>query len=80
MSDGWFWLANIVEHAELCWTQVRSGHEEYREAIARYEDELKEADCRYSSPTSAGVRKSSARTSPSVTGPTAAPTTCSITH
>jgi tetratricopeptide (TPR) repeat protein len=50
MSDGWFWLANIVEHAELCWAQVRSGHDEYREDIARYEDELKEAMAEYEIP------------------------------
>jgi tetratricopeptide (TPR) repeat protein len=51
MSDGWFWLANLVEHAELCYRAwVETGADGYREAITRYEPELAFATSEYEFP------------------------------
>lgn len=48
MSDGWFWLANLVEHAELSYrTWRRGGQERYREEIDRYAPQVSAALSEY---------------------------------
>jgi tetratricopeptide (TPR) repeat protein len=51
MSDGWFWMANIVDHAELCYRALLDTHNpNYRRKITEYEDELKAATAEYDFP------------------------------
>lgn len=48
LSDGWFWLANLVEYAELsyrAWTQT--GDAAYRDEITRYEADFAQATSEY---------------------------------
>ncbi len=51
MSDGWFWLANLVEYAELSyrrWTETRKP--EHREDITRYASQVRNAMAEYKFP------------------------------
>ncbi len=44
LSDGWFWMANLIEYAELCddaWSAT--GEERYREKIPEVAGKLREA-------------------------------------
>ena len=56
LSDGWFWLANLVEHAELCyraWTQTADAR--YRELIEQYEPQLRAATSEFEFPSDGGL-------------------------
>jgi tetratricopeptide (TPR) repeat protein len=51
MSDGWFWLANLVELAELSYrTWWRTGDNRYRDEIARYESHFDRVVSEYEFP------------------------------
>jgi hypothetical protein len=44
LSDGWFWMANLIEYAELCdqaWTATQE--DRYREKISEIANKLREA-------------------------------------
>jgi tetratricopeptide (TPR) repeat protein len=43
LSDGWFWFANLIEYAELCYRAwVRTGDQEYRHRISRRSAEIEQ--------------------------------------
>jgi tetratricopeptide (TPR) repeat protein len=51
MLDGWFWLANLVEYAELAYRAwVATQDQEHREAITRNDEEFARATAVYSFP------------------------------
>ena len=51
MSDGWFWLANLVEYSELCYRAwAETGSDQYREALDRFEPDLCLATSEYEFP------------------------------
>lgn len=57
LSDGWFRLANLIEHAELCYrTWAATGDARYRELIDQYEPELRTATSEYEFPPDGGLR------------------------
>jgi tetratricopeptide (TPR) repeat protein len=45
LSDGWFWLANLIEYAELCYRawEDRGRDQAYRDRIRVREDEIRRA-------------------------------------
>jgi len=53
LSDGWFWFANLIEYAELCylrWERTNHEHEEFRADILALADEIEEVSGIYSFP------------------------------
>lgn len=51
ISDGWFWLANLVEYAELSYRTWRStGDSKYRAEVTRYESQMHRAVSEYEFP------------------------------
>ena len=51
MSDGWFWLANLVELAELSYrTWQSTGRQSYRDEIAKYESQFYQVVSEYEFP------------------------------
>ncbi len=42
LSDGWFWFANLIEYAELCYrTWVESGEQRYRDGVEKIAEQVK---------------------------------------
>jgi tetratricopeptide (TPR) repeat protein len=51
MSDGWFWLANLIEYAELSYRAwLATGDYRYRDGILRFESDFSEAVSDYEFP------------------------------
>ena len=51
MSDGWFWLANLVEYAELAYRAwVKTGDARYRDGISEHAPQTGEALAEYEYP------------------------------
>jgi tetratricopeptide (TPR) repeat protein len=51
MSDGWFWLANLVELAELSYrTWQSTGRDRYRDEIAKHESQFDQVVSEYEFP------------------------------
>jgi tetratricopeptide (TPR) repeat protein len=51
LSDGWFWFANLIEYAELSYaTWLKTGNPLYRDEIARYASEVRQASAEYPYP------------------------------
>src|SRR5262249_54443368 len=41
LSDGWFWFANLIEYAELCYRAwVATGVQRYRDGIDRFAENI----------------------------------------
>jgi len=48
LSDGWFWFANLIEYAELCYRAwAERGDQAYRARIRDREDEIRRAVAEY---------------------------------
>jgi tetratricopeptide (TPR) repeat protein len=44
LSDGWLWFANLIEHAELCYTAwVRTRQRDYLSRVLSHEDQIQQA-------------------------------------
>ena len=55
LSDGWFWFANLIEYAELCYRAWTNAHEDrYRVMIAGLADDVRRADEEYTFPDLGG--------------------------
>ncbi|HLX48037.1 MAG TPA: AAA family ATPase [Streptosporangiaceae bacterium] len=53
LSDGWFWFANLIEHAELsyqAWVDTDTRDPRYREEIDRHEVDIQQAKREYEFP------------------------------
>ena len=55
LSDGWFWFANLVEYAELCYRAwVRTRNDQYRAKIVGRTEEIGSVSSEYTFPDLAG--------------------------
>jgi tetratricopeptide (TPR) repeat protein len=51
LYDGWFWFANLIEYAELCYRAwVKTGQQAYRDRIREREDEIGQVMAEYAFP------------------------------